>query len=168
LLLPWAREAFHFDAKDSKIGALNEIRQKVKSDPQLDGDVVASDIVRQLGLEEVRSSDDPLDKKLSWRQLQDWVAPGFIVGGHGHTHAILSFLTPSRLAWELDTSLTLLRERGGICTSHYSYPEGLAHCCSHDVIAALKGRGIACCPTAMDGINPPAVDPFHLRRVMVG
>lgn len=167
LRLPWAHEPVSFDAPDGKISLLNDIRLNVKSDRRLDGDALASDIFRQLGQDEVCSSDDPLDRKLTWRQLREWVAPGFIVGGHSHTHPILSFLSPDQLAWELDTSLALLRERGGVATSHYSYPEGLAHCYSPEVIAALKNRGIVCCPTAIDGINPPAVDPFHLRRVMV-
>jgi len=167
LRLPWAHEPLSFDGRESKISLLNDIRQNVKSDRRLDGDALASDIFRQLEQDDVRSSDDPLDRKLTWRRLQEWVAPGFIVGGHSHTHAILSFLSPAELAWELDMSLALLRERGGITTSHYSYPEGLAHCYSAEVIAALKSRGVVCCPTAIDGINRPAVDPFHLRRVMV-
>jgi len=167
LHLPWVREPVSFGGRESKISVLNDIRRHVKSDRRLDGDVLASDIFRQLGQDDVRSSDDPLDRKLTWRQLREWLAPGFIIGGHSHTHAILSFLSPEKLAWELDTSLALLRERCGITASHYSYPEGLAHCYSPEVIAALKRRGIVCCPTAIDGINLPGVDPFHLRRVMV-
>jgi peptidoglycan/xylan/chitin deacetylase (PgdA/CDA1 family) len=167
LRLPWADASILFDGRQSKISLLDEIRLNVKSDRRLDGDHLASDIFGQLGQDDVRSSDDPLDRKLTWQQLREWVAPGYGVGGHTHTHAILSFLSPEKLAWELDTSLGLLRERGGITTPHYSYPEGLAHCYSPEVIAALKRRSIVCCPTAIDGINPPAIDPFHLRRVMV-
>lgn len=167
LRLPWAREPVIFDGKDSKIRTLSEIRRIVKSDRRIDSEALASEICRQLKLPDIRFSDDPLDRKLTWRELQYWIAPGYIVGGHGHSHAILSFLSAPKLAWELDTSLAMLREYGGISTTHYSYPEGLAHCYSPEVIAALKSRGIACCPTAIDGINPPGVDPFELRRVMV-
>ncbi len=168
LRLPWLPKAAEFDGKKSKIALLNEIRREVKSNRHLDVDALVCDIFRQLDLEEVRSSGDPLDQKMSWQQVGAWSAPGFIVGGHSHTHAILSFLSSTRLAWEIDTSLGFLRTKAGIATSHFSYPEGMAHCYSPEVIAALKARGIVCSPTAMDGVNPPGTDLFHLRRVMVG
>jgi peptidoglycan/xylan/chitin deacetylase (PgdA/CDA1 family) len=167
LRLPWRSAPTQFDGRHGKIALLDEIRREVKSDARHDADALVSDIFRQLSLDEIWASDDPLDRKMSWEQVRGWVAPGFVVGGHSHTHAILSFLPPDRLAWELDTSLDLLRQRAGIITSHYSYPEGLAHCFSPAVIAALKARGITCSPTAIDGVNPPGTDAFHLRRVMV-
>jgi peptidoglycan/xylan/chitin deacetylase (PgdA/CDA1 family) len=166
LQLPWSSGPVQFGDDDGKIRLLNDIRQNVKTNSALDSEALVSDIFRQLDLEEVRSSDSPLDKKLSWQQVRDWLAPGYLVGGHSHSHPILSFLSPEKLSWELDTSLRLLRERADITPSHYSYPEGLAHCYSQDVILALKSRGITCSPTAIDGVNPPGSDPFHLRRVM--
>lgn len=168
IVLPWSPKTIELDSVTNKTAALSNIRFKVKSNPTIDVDALVSDIFRQLSMEEVHASDDPLDKKMSWQQVQDWIAPGFSIGGHSHTHAILSFLSPDKLAWELDHSLDLLRDRAGIVTKHYSYPEGLAHCYSPRVIVALKERGITCSPTAIDGTNPPGSDPFHLRRVMVG
>jgi peptidoglycan/xylan/chitin deacetylase (PgdA/CDA1 family) len=167
LSLPWAAAPVEFDTRESKIAVLDDIRRSVKSDPHIDIEALVSDVFRQLDLDEIQSSDDPLDRKMSWTQVGEWIAPGFHVGGHSHSHAILSFLSAHQLAWELDTSLDLLRTRGGVVTSHYSYPEGLAHCYSDEVIAALKARGIVCSPTAIDGINGPGSDPFQLRRVMV-
>jgi hypothetical protein len=79
----------------------------------------------------------------------------------------LSFLSPERLAFELDTSIGLMRDKGGVTATHYSYPEGLAHCFNDTVIAELKARGVRCCPTAIDGLNHTGADPFRLRRVMV-
>lgn len=167
LSFPWATVPATIDSISSKIAALKDIRREVKSNPAIDVDGLVSDIFAQLGMEELRASSDPLDQKMSWQQVKDWVAPGFSIGGHTHTHPILSFLAPDRLAWELDTSLRLMRDRAGLIPTHYSYPEGLAHCYSPDVITALKQRNIICSPTAIDGVNPPGSDPFHLRRVMV-
>jgi peptidoglycan/xylan/chitin deacetylase (PgdA/CDA1 family) len=165
--LPWSPKIAAFYTPADKIVLLEEIRREVKSNSRINVDSLATEIFRQLDVEEVHTSDDPLDKKMTWEQVRDWIAPGFSIGGHSHTHAILSHLSPAKLAWELDTSLSLLRDRAGIVTSHYSYPEGLAHCYSPQVIAALKERSITCSPTAIDGTNPPGSDPFHLRRVMV-
>ncbi|WP_162161305.1 polysaccharide deacetylase family protein [Afipia birgiae] len=167
LRLPWSQRASHFANPAEKIAILNDIRRNVKSTPGLDVDGFVSDVFRQLDLEEVRSSDDQLDRKMTWDQVRSWRTGGCLVGGHSHTHAILSFLSGPRLEQEIDISLRMLKERTGIVASHYSYPEGLAHCYSEEVIRALKARGIACCPTAIDGTNRPGADPFHLHRVMV-
>lgn len=167
LTFPWSERAVSFATAAEKIAILGDIRTHVKSTPDLDVDAFVSGIFRQLDLEEIRSSRDQLDQKMTWDQVRDWCADGFLVGGHSHTHAILSFLSTSQLEREIDISLTMMSDKAGIVTPHYSYPEGLAHCYSEGVIQMLKGRGIMCCPTAIDGINHPGADPFHLRRVMV-
>jgi len=167
LQLPWADGPTSFANAEEKIAILVDIRVRVKSAPDLEVGAFVSDIFRQLDQEEVRSSGDQLDQKMTWSQVREWCDDGFLIGGHSHTHAIMSFLSPADLGEEIDLSLTMLREKSGIVTPHYSYPEGLAHCYSEDVIRALKARGITCCPTAIDGVNRPGADPFHLRRVMV-
>jgi peptidoglycan/xylan/chitin deacetylase (PgdA/CDA1 family) len=167
LKFSWSERAVSFATAAEKIAILGDIRTHVKSAPDLDVDAFVSGIFRQLDLEEVRSSREQLDQKMTWDQVREWCADGFLVGGHSHTHAILSFLSPYQLECEIDISLKMMSEKAGIVTPHYSYPEGLAHCYSEGVIQMLKGRGITCCPTAIDGINQPGADPFHLRRVMV-
>ena len=167
LQLPWSPAPSTFANDQDKIALLNDIRHHVKSTPSLNVDAFVGDIFRQLDCEEVHASDDQLDRKMTWDQVRSWPAGGFLVGGHSHTHAILSFLRPAGLRHEIETSLSMLKTNAGLATSHYSYPEGLAHCFSEDVIKELKAHDIVCCPTAIDGINPPGTDPFHLRRVMV-
>jgi hypothetical protein len=102
----------------------------------------------------------------SWNQGREWVAPAYVVRGHSHTHETLSFLSPAKLAWEIDTSLADLWEQAEATTLQYSYPVGFAHCYASDVITALKFRGVTCRPTAIDGVNPSATDPIQLRRIM--
>lgn len=167
ITLPWSPQSCKFYDVSSKISILDDIRLHVKSDPCIDADEFVRDIFSRLGLNEIRCSNDPLDLKMTWSQVRAWCAPGYTVGGHSHSHAILSHLEPARLDAEIDQSLDFLRERAGIVSPHYSYPEGMAHCFSPEVIAALKRRGIRCCPTAIDGVNAPSCDPFLLRRVMV-
>lgn len=164
----WANEVFTLDNADSRIAFLKAVRRYVKNDPACDSNRFADELCAQLGRPGAITSDDPLDKKLTWEQMRAAHGNGFILfGGHTHTHPILSFLSPDRLAFELDTSLDLIREKGGVASTHYSYPEGLAHCFSQTVIAELKTRGVRCCPTAMSGVNGTGADPFHLLRIIV-
>jgi peptidoglycan/xylan/chitin deacetylase (PgdA/CDA1 family) len=166
LRLPWGERAF--DGDDARRQLLSEIRVKVKGDRNMDADALASDIQQQLGLQVTFESDHPLDRKLTWKEVQQLASdPMFMVSGHSHTHRILEYLDDGELAGELDTSLRLLREKGGIVSDHYSYPEGLSFCYSDRVIAALRARGIRCCPSAEDGLNGPGMDLFRLKRIMV-
>lgn len=164
----WMDGVVSLGGTDSRIDFLQAVREHVKHTPFCDADAFADALCERLGYSGPLSSDDPLDLKMTWDQVRR-LAEGdlFNVGGHGHTHAILAFLDPDQLSCELDTSLAMLFEKAGVGPRHYSYPEGLAHCYSDAVIDALKGRGVRCCPTAINGLNVESTDVFHLTRVMV-
>lgn len=156
-----------YDRPAEKIALMDRIRAHVKNDSSIDPYAFAERILREMNVERVHI-DPQLDQKLRWPQLTELAKdPLFTVGGHGHTHRILSFLTPTELEAEITQSVDLLRSRSGIEVRHYSYPEGLAHCYSDEVISALKRHGVRCCPTAEEGTNPPGTDPFHFKRVWV-
>jgi peptidoglycan/xylan/chitin deacetylase (PgdA/CDA1 family) len=166
LRFPWGGGATFSSAEDKRL-VMTEIRRRAKTEPGLDLDALASDLQHQLGFPETWAADGPLDSKMTWRQVaQLYADPLFEVGGHSHSHGILALMDEAALDRELDLSLSLLREHAGIGPRHYSYPEGLAHCFSDQVIAKLKERGVVICPTAIDGDNDHGTDLFHLRRIM--
>jgi peptidoglycan/xylan/chitin deacetylase (PgdA/CDA1 family) len=166
--VPWRELPLAFSSREEKRVLLHDIRANVKTRPELDPDAFATAIQKQLGSPETWSSNDPLDAKMTWNEVAELNSHSeFEVAGHSHTHAILSHLAHDAVAEELDFSLSLLESKAGIVSMHYSYPEGLEHCFSESVIEALKARGIRCCPTAIDGSNPPGTDLFHLKRIMV-
>lgn len=168
LTMPWRSSPLAIGDDETKIAALSEIRTQIKSDPQIETHSFVSSIFDQCGLAEVRSSNSDIDQKMNWVQLRQLAKlPGMTIGGHSHTHAILSFLDDTALAREIDTSLDLLKEHADIGPRHYSYPEGLSHCYSPAVIDALQARDVRCCPTAEDGTNPPVTSPFLLKRITV-
>ncbi|MBO6519963.1 MAG: polysaccharide deacetylase family protein [Rhodospirillales bacterium] len=166
--LPWQDTPVRAETAEEMRALLSDIRTKVKSGLISDPDAFATEIQVQLGLSETWTTPDPLDKKLTWDQIRELHDdPLFIIGGHSHSHAILSYLDESALANELDTSLRLLKDNTGIDPVHYAYPEGLPDTFSQGVIEALKDRGIVCCPTAISGYNTPETDLFHLKRFLV-
>ena len=168
LALPWSAKTINADTARDRIQVLEDIRATVKHDPTMDVSELVDAVFDQCGLDPVSASDDPLDRKLTWEQVRTLAAtPGFIVGGHTHTHAIMSFLEEPELDWEIGENLRLLNKNTGARTRHFSYPEGLAHCYSESVIAALKRKGIVCSPTALDGVNKQGNDLFHLKRIAV-
>ena len=105
---------------------------------------------------------------MSWDDVRTLASgEGFTVGGHSHTHRILSHLPPDELRHEVDTSIGMLSDALGDPVRHYSYPEGLEHCYSDEVIEVLRERGIVCAPTAEPGVNRVGDDLFRLRRYFV-
>lgn len=157
-----------FSTDRERVALLEEVRVMIKSDPKADGNALADDIQRQLGFVLTYSSNDPLDRKLSWDEVVRLKNhPNFMIAGHSHKHRILSYLNDEELENDITTSIRHLRERAGIASHHYAYPEGLQYCYSGKVIDVLKRHGIACCPSAIDGTNSLPADPFHLRRIFV-
>lgn len=166
LRLPWGERRFDGDSQRREL--LSEIRVNVKRDRNMDSDALATDVQHQLGVPVTSSSDHPLDRKLTWAQVQELARdPLYIVAGHSHTHRILEYLPDAELLRDIDLSLDLLKRKAGIVSRHYSYPEGMAYCFSDRVIGALQQRGIECCPSAEDGVNGPGADLFRLKRIMV-
>ena len=112
--------------------------------------------------------DPELDQKMSADELRKLDSdPFFTIGGHSHTHRVMSFLTKQDLRSEVKVSTSFLKECLNREIIHYSYPEGLAHCYNDEVINCLKDYGVICCPSALEGSNDRNTDLFHLKRIFV-
>jgi peptidoglycan/xylan/chitin deacetylase (PgdA/CDA1 family) len=167
LRLPWAEDEWPIATPEQKIALLDEVRAVVKSSDDLDPYEVADQIRGELGAGAFEPHPE-LDQKMTWGDVRTLASgEGFTVGGHSHTHRIMSHLSPDDLRDEVDTSITLLARALGEPVRHYSYPEGLAHCYSDEVIEVLRERGIVCAPTAEPGVNRVGDDLFRLRRYFV-
>ena len=168
--LPWHNNYFQLNGKDSKIDCLEDIRTQVKRYPRLyKPEKVVTMIFDQCSLDMVSSNDHPLDNKMNWDQVcKLHLHKLFAVGGHSHNHVSLGSLGSTVMKNEIETSITLLKIKADISSSHYSYPEGQKNDFNENVIAQLKKNSIRCCPTAMDGPNDLIISSmFHLKRVLV-
>jgi peptidoglycan/xylan/chitin deacetylase (PgdA/CDA1 family) len=166
--LPWSDRSRPLGTNGSKTAVLEEIRREAKSRPHLDLDALAETVAEGCGAAPQDAGAGPLDRKLTWDQVRDLdSSPLFTIGGHTHSHAVLSFLDRVSMAEEIDTCMDLLQGETGRRIRHFSYPEGLAHCYDDDVIEALRSRGIVCAPTAEPGVNGQDADPFRLKRINV-
>jgi len=168
LILPWSGEKITIARAEDKIDLLKKMRSYIFADESRNPQDIIDWLYAELGFEIVKTTYDPLDKKLSWEQVREINNhPLFVIGGHTHTHPIMSGLSAKDLDFEIDTSLRLLKEKSGVDNCHYAYPQGQTNHYSKTVIEALKKRGITCCPTAIDGINTTQTGLFDLYRYMV-
>jgi peptidoglycan/xylan/chitin deacetylase (PgdA/CDA1 family) len=165
--IPDSDEIMELSTPEQKINLLNFIRLTVKNNHDIDPYVFASDFCKSLGIDKI-TPDPLLDNKMNWKQIRELHAdPLFTIGGHSHTHKILSYLDQKDLEEEISISMNLLKKYLGCNITHYSYPEGLSNCYSNDVIDELKKVGIVCSPTAEPGINSINDDLFRLKRIAV-
>jgi peptidoglycan/xylan/chitin deacetylase (PgdA/CDA1 family) len=168
--LPWKNNSFNLNGKESKIDCLEDIRTQVKKSPNFyDPEKVVTKIFNQCSVNMVTSNDDPLDQKMNWDQVSELQHNKlFTVGGHSHNHVSLGLLESAVMKNEIDTSIKLLKDKAGISSHHYSYPEGQHNDFNENVILELKKNNIKCCPTAIDGLNDCTIGSmFFLKRVMV-
>jgi len=168
LHFPWNKEEHRFQTAKEKKQILDYIRDNVKSTMSITPNSVVSNIFAQCGTDKINSNKDQLDLKMNWKQVRKLAEDDdFIVGGHSHTHKILSFLGTDELNFEIKTSIEMLRGKAGVEVRHYSYPEGLAHCFSSEVVRVLQASSIVCCPTAIEGTNSIHSSLFELKRILV-
>lgn len=147
---------------------LSVIRDRVKNSPTVNPLEFSEEICRLLEVDVLAYLEDDLDRKLDDNEVAVIARNSlFEVGGHSHTHRILSYLDSNELDFEISTSLEILRSVTGRSTIHYSYPEGQPNTYNETVIATLKASGIEICPTAVHGTNPIGSDLFSLRRITV-
>lgn len=164
----WMEKEVSLHNNQSKIEFLKKVREFVKNTPACNPNEFADELCYTLEKQVIIQSTNQLDLKMTWDQVRAMhESEFFTIGGHSHTHVILSFLDKKKLDYELDTSIDLLYKMAGISTTHYSYPEGLAHCYNSKVITGLKKRGIKCCPTAVHGTNNLYTNSFELKRILV-
>ena len=167
LMLPFRSEPKQYKTREDKIRLLDEIRAYVKGHRNIDPYGFAENIREQIEVE-CPGPDPYLDRKMNWQQVAELAEhPGFVIGGHSHTHRILAFLNEGELENEIDMSLDLLHQHLGHPVLHYSYPEGNAQSYSEQVIRTLQNRGVVCAPTAEEGTNQVDDDLFHLKRIPV-
>lgn len=170
LTVPWQPSPKLLTDHNSRLSFLKEVRSVVKSEKEINQTLLADDIQQQLGFDLTYSVYGELDEKLTWSDVSELISSKlFTIGGHTHTHPIMSFLNESDLEFEVNHCLNLLEQEAGVVTEHFAYPEGLSHCYNDAVIGCLKDAGIKCCPTAEDGLNKMGVDSdlFRLKRVFV-
>ena len=169
LIMPWREEPYELSGVESERQFLDVVRKHVKGDRKLIASEIVQAIYEQCGQEVITSSDDPLDRKMTWAQVSELArGPLFTVGGHTHTHAILGHLNSARMKVEIETPVEMLKSKAGIPeVRHFSYPEGFEGSFTKETIELLKACGVVCSPTAIEGVNELDADQFHLRCIFV-
>ena len=101
-------------------------------------------------------------------QLRKLRECGHIVGAHSMTHAELVGLSPERLAYEVRSSIALLKKLGASDFVAYAYPYGTFRHFNRITKAMLRQAGAHCGLTTVEGLNSATSDLYALQRIEVG
>lgn len=116
----------------------------------------------------VKSSNDPLDKKMNWEQVRELSKnPLFTIGGHTKSHKILSYLSFEEKCNEIAGCYNKIQKEIDVDIKHFSYPEGQVEHYDSETVALLQTYEYDCCSTAIHGVNRIEDDLFHLNRIEV-
>ncbi len=111
----------------------------------------------------------PNYKMMSWDQLHSLYANSrFTIGGHTLYHDIMTSVSKEKMILDVKTCQGLLSHNLACKMIHFSYPEGQREHYNEEVIKVLKNEAVITSPSAINGLNPPGSDLFHLRRIMPG
>lgn len=101
---------------------------------------------------------------LSWEQAESMQSSGMVIGGHSHTHPVLSSLDAESQRREISTCAELLETRLGSRSRPFAYPFGKQSTFGDETVAALREHGFSAGFTT-ERDAPPTFSPFHIARV---
>lgn len=124
--------------------------------------------VLALLFEQVLGGEADFSKKLylTWDQAREMQTRGMILGGHTHTHPILSACSPERQYQEIRTSLSLLKARLNPQELWpFAYPFGKRHTFTALTVELLNQVGYACAFTTEVGTSRDDGDIYAIHRL---
>jgi peptidoglycan/xylan/chitin deacetylase (PgdA/CDA1 family) len=105
-------------------------------------------------------------KIASWKKIRSISKNKlFSIGGHSLSHDIFTKMSKEIIKHEISETIKIIKKKLGIKIKHFSYPEGKTN---RDTINFLKKNNILTCPIAKGYKNNHLVNPYKIKRVMVG
>jgi peptidoglycan/xylan/chitin deacetylase (PgdA/CDA1 family) len=106
----------------------------------------------------------PLDRMMSWAQVQELAAEGVEIGAHSHSHPELDQLDDATLSWELRHSRDLLETAIGAPVRALAYPFGYS---SRRVRSAVRAAGYRYAAAVRNLRSNPSDDLIMLPRLTI-
>jgi peptidoglycan/xylan/chitin deacetylase (PgdA/CDA1 family) len=106
---------------------------------------------------------------MSWEEARAAQERGVLAfGPHSTTHEILSRCEDAEVARQVQGSVDALRQRLGVESTVFAYPNGRAQDFDERTRAALTAAGVPFALTTIEGRNGRGADLLALRRACVG
>lgn len=147
-----------------RLHTLGELKEQLKQLDQAEREEIISQIA-----EAMQVDDLSLLKKemLTWDQLAEMDAAGFVAGAHTINHPILARESPAQIRVELSGSREELESRLKHRVDFFAYPNGGPNDFNGEVAEAVRRAGYRLACSMIFGANTFATDAYWLRRVSI-
>ncbi len=107
----------------------------------------------------------PLDRMLTWEQVEAMRKGGIEFGAHTFSHPWMALQSPEEARWEMESSLHEIQNRLGISRPTFVFPSGSF---SSDLVQMAKSVGFRCVFQSRSSVRVNSIgvnDQFSLSRV---
>lgn len=152
-------ERWLIDAFDGGADAHKALSRLIEKHPTPRLTELADALEERLGLSRLKVPEGQLP--MTWEQLREMDAHGFITGAHTAEHTVLTNQTLDEARREVAQCKAVIERGIQKPVRHFAYCNGYY---SAGVAQALKAEGFLSGVTTEDMTNVPGTDPFALKR----
>lgn len=155
-----------FDSRETRQQALVRLMPELKELADTD---LLNEIQRlEQDLEVATPAPDDMPapmRPLTWNMLRAMSNSGLVdIGGHTHTHPILSRCDPLAMRAEIATCHQRIFAETGIRPASFSYPNGHAEDYNRETVKMVEEAGFSCACTMVNGRIGPGTSLLQLPR----
>ena len=154
------------ETREERQNSLVELMPELKMLPDADLLGEVNRLERALGVDSPRMDDLPVPMRpLTWASAKSMVSEGLIeIGGHTHTHPILSRCEPFSMEAEITTCRDRILAETGVAPVSFAYPNGGDEDYTHETVRMVKAAGFQSACTTINGRINPRTSLFQLPR----
>lgn len=150
---------------DKKLQAINGTVSFAKSLDEEERKEFIDYLLNELKVDPVSTTLDNL--MLSWEEIKEMKNSGITFGSHGMGHSILTKIPKEKLIGEIVASKQIIKEKAGIATKFFAYPNGQTGDFNEETAQLLKKNGYEAGFTLVKGYNNSTSDLFTLKRLCI-
>lgn len=160
--LPWpSLAAYPLDTAQRRRHLLGLALAHLKRQPDDERRCLLAALFQVLGFgEEGPALGRPM---MNWAEVRA-TQPLVRLGGHTHTHPILSRVDPARQEEEIQTCRRRIEEMCGVAPTAFAYPNGQPGDFTEETQRILRRQGFTLAFAASEGLNGAQADRLALRR----
>lgn len=164
--LPWSdRQSFDLSSQDARTRFLNMAKSHLKQVPDTQRRQSMEQLFDELGV-------SPSQARLE-RQMMNWdevrATLGLTqIGGHSHTHPILSQLDEQQMDMEIRTCRDRIASQTGSPPKYFAYPNGRQQDFNDTTKHLLRRYGFELAFSTIEGISGRDMDVMAIRRQPAG
>jgi len=158
--------SFSFDSREQRQKSLGKLMSELKLMPDADLLGEVDRLEAALNVTPPTLADLPVPMRpLSWDMAREMISSGLIeIGGHSHTHPILSRCDPVSMRAEIITCRDRIRDETGVQPASFAYPNGGPEDYTRETMLMVREAGFQSACTLINGRIDDHASLFQLQR----